>query len=110
MATDPTDPFLDSPTEFAVLAVSFRPDRLTLEVAPWSELWDVMELNYPAVEIQYIWSTKRHTAAEIQMPWEILDFDAYDLRDGRWKFILECKFIEICWHSELPLAPGKVSG
>jgi hypothetical protein len=40
---------------------------------------------------------------DLDPPWDIIGFDAYDVGGGRWRFVLHCDAIEWCFESAWPV-------
>ena len=39
---------------------------------------------------------------DLDLPWDVIGFDCYDLGENRWKFVLHCDGIEWCFESVWP--------
>lgn len=39
---------------------------------------------------------------DLELPWDIIGFDCYELGEGRWRFVIHCASIEWCFESAWP--------
>jgi hypothetical protein len=87
--------------EFTLALGSIR-----LRLAPWKgegvSHEALTEATFPNTKLLSLWQTEEPEEDELNLPWDIIGFDNYELTDGRWKFVLNCMVVEWCWESEWP--------
>jgi hypothetical protein len=73
-----------------------------LHLAPWAG---------PQVHTHATFGDARLTSVEaypcghhtLDLPWDVIGFDCYDLGGGRWRFVLHCNVIEWCFEAAWPV-------
>ena len=85
-----------------VFEFALAPKCMRLRVAPWEE---------PASWVQAVFFDAKLASVEeyadeedgLDLPWDIIGFDSYELWSGRWRFVLHCSAVEWCFESEWPV-------
>lgn len=78
------------------------PGIVHVRLAPWSE---------PEASVQAVFANSKLSSVdeyadeigELDLPWDIIGFDSYELPGKRWRFVLHCDVIEWCFEAEWPV-------
>jgi hypothetical protein len=79
--------------------VSFHvsPGQIVIAVAPYP--WDAREVvtdaTFEAAVLRYVQSHSDLSPDDVELPWDIIGFDSYELADGRWEFVVCCSALEV---------------
>ncbi len=104
-----------STSTHAVTAFGVSATRITVRIAPWTgeEVQAQGQETDPERQRQGDFLTVRLISREVPddglpqdqeplLPWDIIGFDAYDLGQERWQFVLCCCEIAYVWESNWP--------
>jgi len=83
----------------AVIEFALTPDKLLLTVAPWIELSDRISAEFAEFEITAL-EVYPDEPSDMNLPWDIIGFDCYAINSVKWRFVLHCDSIEICFVSK----------
>ena len=79
-----------------------RPGVIRLRLVPWEG---------PRIHTVAVFGEARLTSVEaypsapgdLDLPWDVIGFDCYDLGGGRWRFVLHGDAVEWCFESTWPV-------
>ena len=80
-------------TAHALLEITFSENGLAITVAPWKEPAPNVSAKFCNVRITSI-EVIDDNPEDLNLPWDIIGFDCYELSGDRWRFVLHCIGIE----------------
>lgn len=100
------DMFLGTNTTHAVVDFVFRGSVLRMTVAPWADLSARNTKSFESFHLvsAHVLDAGSPSADEPTLPWDIIGFDAADMGNDCWRFVLQCAEIEYIWQSSWPVA------
>ncbi len=86
-----------------VTGFTASPGAIRISLAPWDGPKVRTIANFREARLA---SVEAYPAVpgDLDMPWDVIGFDSYELGDGRWQFVLHCDGIEWCFESAWPAA------
>ncbi|MGI2905988.1 hypothetical protein [Tolypothrix sp. VBCCA 56010] len=87
----------------AVVEFALTQDKLLLTIAPWCDLNSTFSAefyDYKITSLSVDPNPDEHT--DLNLPWDIIGFDSYELESNRWEFVLHCDDIEYVFESSFP--------
>jgi hypothetical protein len=98
----PIEDFLfDGRGVHAVLEFTQGRHSIRLRVCPWDEMDNSTEAVFDHARVTSI-EVYADDADGLNMPWDIIGMDCYELDRDRWRFVLQCGGIEYCFESSWP--------
>jgi hypothetical protein len=85
-----------------VIEFFLKPGYVRLRLAPWSEPEAWVQAGFANAKLASV-ETYGHEGDELDLPWDIIGFDSYELPGSRWCFVLHCDVIEWCFEAEWPV-------
>jgi len=87
---------------------------IRLRLAPWEGQAVSIQATFAATfanaKILYLSQLAEPDEEEdLNLPWDIIGFDSYELPGRFHKFVMNCRVLEWCWESEWPRVERKVS-
>jgi hypothetical protein len=79
------------------------PGVVRLRLAPWEGPRVATVATFHDARIKSV-ETYADSPDELELPWDIIGFDCFDLGSGRWEFVLHCDAIDWCFESAWPIA------
>jgi hypothetical protein len=73
-----------------------------LRLAPWEGLRLITEATFESAKVLSLSQFDEPDEEDLNLPWDIIGFDSYELPDECWKFVLVCGALEWCWESKWP--------
>lgn len=90
-----------------VFEFALSPGVVRLRVSPWEgpHVETVADFNEALLTSS---ESYPDDPGDLDLPWDIIGFDCYELSNGRWRFVLHCDAIEFCFESAWPVVarPG----
>lgn len=83
--------------------IHFAQDQHSIRVgvAPWDDLDNSKEAVFGLAKITSL-EVYADDVDDLNMPWDIIGLDCYELINGRWRFVIHCQEVEYCFESEWP--------
>ncbi len=79
-----------------------RPGFLRLRLASWSEPEAWVQAVFANMKLFSV-NEYADQSDELDLPWDIVGFDSWQLPGNRWRFVLHCDVIEWCFEAEWPV-------
>jgi hypothetical protein len=93
--------YQNGPTH-AVVRFCQSTDKIVLSIAPWTDLDAVKTVEFANARVTSLQTTS-NDPAELNLPWDIIGFDAQSIPNSRWDFCLYCGIVEYCFEAEWPI-------
>ena len=101
MSTPIEDFLFDGPGVHAVVEFTQGRQSIRLRICPWDEMDDSTEAVFDHARVRSS-EVYADDADDLDMPWDIIGMDCYELDRDRWRFVLHCGGIEYCFESGWP--------
>jgi hypothetical protein len=85
----------------AVTGFAMQPEVIRLRLAPWEDLENSTEAVFGGARITSI-DVYADDAEDLNLPWDIIGVESYELDGRRWLFVLHCGGIEYGFEAEWP--------
>jgi hypothetical protein len=84
-----------------IFEFTLAPGYIRLRAAPWEEPKVWVLAVFADARLAYV-EEYADDGEDLDLPWDIIGFDSYELPAGCWKFVLHCSAIEWCFESAWP--------
>jgi hypothetical protein len=85
----------------AVIEFTQRQNSILLSFAPWESLGIAKKVMFNQAKVISV-DVYADDDDDLNLPWDIIGFDCYELAGNRWRFVLHCGGIEYSFESEWP--------
>jgi hypothetical protein len=85
----------------AVMGFELRPREIRVKIAPWEDPEDSAVAIFGGARISSV-DVYADDADDLNLPWDIIGIDSYELDGQRWRFVLHCGGIEYGFEAQWP--------
>ena len=84
-----------------VIELNLAPRCIRLRVAPWTDETAWVLALFHNVKLASL--EEYAEGQDFDLPWDIIGFDSHKLEGDRWRFVLCCQHVELCFESAWPV-------